>query len=205
MKILMEKLYDNLSEAKAFQISFEYFAHLYDDVIELDFTDTPCELCDRTTQIKDYLVPRANCKKPCSILSTCEFGVSQEVRDELITRFDITEDDFRPIRNKTGDIVYYQITPQHTMLPIYKENGWMPYPPCPRCGSRCFSTHDYSNEKGEPYYLITQEALDEMHDLNVTYERFDCHLPLFVISRRVYDFLIERYPRTHYFPFFLKE
>ena len=24
------------------------------------------------------------------------------------------------------------------------------------------------------------------------------------ISRRVYDYLTERYPRTHYFPFFLK-
>ena len=32
----------------------------------------------------------------------------------------------------------------------------------------------------------------------------DSHKPLTVISRRVYDYLTERYPRTHYYPFFLR-
>jgi len=36
-------------------------------------------------------------------------------------------------------------------------------------------------------------------------ERFLRHSVLFGISRRLYDFLIERYPRTHYYPFFLKK
>ena len=40
-----------------------------------------------------------------------------------------------------------------------------------------------------PYFYITREALDEMHDLNVTYEHFMWDYPLYVISRRGYDFL----------------
>ena len=44
-----------------------------------------------------------------------------------------------------------------------------------------------------------------MHDLNISYERFLRYSADYVISRRLYDFLTERYPRTHYFPLFLKE
>ena len=122
----------------------------------------------------------------------------------MINRFDITEADFRPIRNKKSEIVYYQITPQHVMKPIHKENDWHPYP-CSRCGSIRYSHKEYENEKGEFYYYISKQALDDMHDLNVTYERFDCYNPAYVISKRVYEFLVERYPRAHYFPFFLGE
>lgn len=204
MNVLMNSLYDDLDAAKAFCLSFTNFVHTYDDTCYFDFTEKPCEICDMAIQSKDYLVPRVNCKKPCGILSYLEFGVNPELRDALIERFDVTEDDFRPIRNKLGEIVYYQITPQHTMLPIYKANRWMPHRPCPRCGSQRFSHHDYENGKGEFFHYITQEALNEMRDLNVTFERFDTHQPLVVISRRVYDFLVEKYPRTHYVPFYLQ-
>lgn len=205
MRKLMDRLYSNIAEAKAFQLSFTNFIHMYDDVIENDFTTEPCETCDKAIQIKDYLFPRASCKRPYGILSTLEFGVNEELKNALIERFDVTEDDFRPIRNKKGQIVYYQITPQHVMLPIYKINRWMPYPKCGRCGSQRFSTRDYENEKGEFYHHISSEALEDMHDFNITYERFDFHMPLCVVSRRVYDFLVERYPQAHFTPFFLQK
>lgn len=202
MRTLMSSLYDNLDEAKAFELSFTNFVYTYDDTCYFDFTEKPCAVCDMAKQNRDYLVPRANCKKPCGILSYSAFGVSPELRDELIARFDITEADFRPIRTKGREIVYYQITPQHRMVPISNANGWMPYRPCPKCGSQRYSHHDFENDKGEFYHYITQEALDDLHDLNVTFETFHRE-PLVVISRRVYDFLVERYPRTHYVPFFL--
>ncbi|MBR3812028.1 MAG: hypothetical protein IKJ16_06865 [Agathobacter sp.] len=99
--------------------------------------------------------------------------------------------------------MFYQITPQHVMLPIYEENGWSSYI-CPKCGAVRYSGEEFENEKEEFYNYISQEALEEMHDFNITYEQFQCHMPKFIISRRVYDFLIEKYPRTHYFPLFLK-
>ena len=89
------------------------------------------------------------------------------------------------------------------MQPIFKENGWLPYA-CSRCGSIRYTNREQENEKGEFYYYISQGALDEMHDLNITYERFDMYMPFYVISKRVYEFLVEHFPRTHYFPFFLK-
>lgn len=106
MRKLMDRLYDNISEAKAFELSFTNFVYMYDDVIENDFTTEPCKTCDKAVQVKDYLFPRSSCRKPYGILSTLEFGVNQELRDALIENFDITDADFRPIRNKKGDIVY---------------------------------------------------------------------------------------------------
>ncbi len=205
MKTLMERLYDNIDEAKAFAISFTNFIYDYDDIAIDDYYAPPCKYCGRTIQVNDYLAPKANCKKPSGILTTFRFGVSPELRDELITHFDITEEDFRPIRSKRGEIVYYQITPQHTMLSLKDKNRWRVTKFCPQCGSVRYSDREYWNNHDEPYYYISQQALDEMHDINITYEEFTrFYIPRFVISRRVYDFLVERYPRSHYFPFFLK-
>ena len=202
---LMDRLYDNINEAKAFELSFTNFIYYYDDLFWGDFETTLCVRCKKSIQHRDYLYPKASCKKPCGILETLEFGVSPELRNELIERFDVTDEDFRPIYSKRGELVYYQVTPQHVMLPIHKENHWVPKDPCPVCGSVEYQHYDFENEKGEFYHYITQEALDNMHDFNVTYEGFRWYRPICVISRRVYDFLTERYPRTHYKPFFLKE
>lgn len=37
--------------------------------------------------------------------------------------FDVTEEDFRHVRTKRGEIVYYQVTPQHKLLPLHEVNG----------------------------------------------------------------------------------
>ena len=204
MKKYMDKLYDNLDETKAFASSFTNFAYFYDDMSSWDFHTEICNVCKKTYQSYDYLAPRASCKKPTSILHSLEFGVSEEVRNDLIEKFDITEEDFRPVRNKRGEIVYYQITPQHVMLPIHEENEWPQMDPCPCCGSIQYGFHDYRNEKNEFYYYISQAALDDMHDLNVSYEQFRFYMPMYIISRRLYDYLTELFPRTHYRPFYLK-
>lgn len=201
----MERLYDNLDEAKAFALSFTNFAYYYDDEARDDFWTVLCEKCGKAIQTRDYLCPRSSCKKPTSILHSLEFGVSPELRDDLIAQFDVTQEDFRPIRSKRGELVYYQITPQHVMLPLHEENEWPILQQCAECGCVLYDRPEKYNEKGEEFFLISQAALDDMHDFNITYESFRRHYPLFVISRRVYDYLTEHYPRTHYFPFFLKE
>ena len=200
---LMEKLYDNINDAKAFLLSFTNFVYMYDSEFWGDYYTPLCEECDNMIQSRDFLFPKANCQKPTGILDTFDFGVSPELRDDLIARFDVTEADFRPIRTKKGEIVYYQITPQHVMLPIHRENGWQISKICPQCGSIRYDQPRYYNSKNEPFYLISQTVLDDMHDFNVTYERFFRNRPIVIISRRVYDYLTECYPRTHYFPMFL--
>lgn len=205
MKKWMDKLYPDLDRAVAFELRLTHMIFTYDDLCYYDYTEPPCPRCNRALRTKPYLAPKANCKKPCGEIDYGGHGVHPELRDELIARFDITEKDFAPILNKRGEIVYYEITPRHTMLPIHRENRWMPYPPCLVCGSRQFSNHDFENENEEVYHLISPEALGDLHDLNVTFERFSTHEPLIVVSRRVYEFLTEKYPRTHYYPFYLPE
>ena len=205
MPKMMHKLYDNLEEAKAFAISFTNFAYFYDDWEKTDTYKLVCEYCYKEVQYADYQMPRSSAKKDTSILLSLEPGVSPSLRDELIENFDVTEADFRPVRTKKGEIVYYQITPQQVMLPLHEVNEWPIEEICSHCGAVLHDRPRRENAHGEPYFYITESAIKEMHDINVTYEKFRRHFPLFIISRRLYDFLIERYPRTHYFPFFVKE
>lgn len=72
--------------------------------------------------------------------------MTEEIRNELLSEFDIKKEDFREVCNK----------------------------------------------KGEPYYYITKEALDDMHDINRTLETFECFVPMYVVSRRVYDYLSKK-------------
>ena len=198
-----EKRYPNISQAVAFRIAFAPMAYKYGNVGWDDIERYVCERCGLTEQYADFLAPKSTFKKEFAILDTYHYGVSANVRKELIENFDVTEDDFRPCRNKSGDIVFYQITPVHTMLPLESVNRTRRLKPCKKCGSIQYREKEYKNENGYPYSFITQEALDDLHDLNVTYEKYEMHLPYWVISRRVYDFLIERYPRMNFEPVFL--
>lgn len=200
-----ERRYDNLSEAVAFQVAFEFMIYTYDDIGWYDMFEETCSRCRVYRQYKDFITPKANCKKDYAILDTLDYGVSETIRNELIENFDITEEDFRPARNKKGDIVYYQITPQHKMLPIKSVNRIKELKPCRKCGSIQHRMKIYKNRKDAEYYYITKEALEDMHDINVTYEDFEMFIPEVIVSRRVYDFLIERYPRMRFFPLFLAE
>ena len=60
-----------------------------------------------------FLAPKTSCKKNFGILHNLEFGVSEQIRNELLSEFDIQEEDFREVCNKKGDVVYWQITPRH--------------------------------------------------------------------------------------------
>ena len=201
----MHNLYDNLDEAKAFAISFTNFAYFYDDLEDTDTHKLVCEHCYKEVQYADYRMPKSSAKKDSAILHSLEPGVSPALRDELIAKFDVTEADFRPVRTKKDEIIYYQITPQHTLLPLHEVNMWPILSRCANCGNVRYNDIPKKNKKNESYHYITPEALTDMHDLNVTFEHFHRDYPLYVISRRLFDFLIERYPRTHYYPFFLKE
>lgn len=199
-----QKRYKNLDEAVAFEIAFEFMLYGYGDVGWDEYERYTCTRCGRIEQYNDYLVPKSSCKKDYSILDTYEYGVSIKVRDQLIANFDISEKDFRPIRNKRGDIVYYQITPQHTMKPIEAANRIRKLKNCKKCHSVQYRINEYKNKEGHLFYYITPEALEDLHDMNRTFENFDLHKPRYVVSRRVYEYLSEQYPRMQFIPLFLK-
>lgn len=199
-----EKRYPNISKAVAFRIAFTNVLCGYGNVGFDEIEKEICSLCGYSEQIADFLVPKSAIKKEYSILATYHYGVSINIRDILIDNFNITDDDFRPIRNKTGDVVYYQISPMHTMLPIISQNRIRKLSPCKCCGSIQYREKEYLNENGFPFSFISQEGLLDLHDVNKTFEEFDMFLPKWVVSRRVYDFLISKYPRMNFEPIFLK-
>ncbi|MBQ9700608.1 MAG: hypothetical protein IJV71_08325 [Lachnospiraceae bacterium] len=200
-----EKKYNNISDAVAFVIRFAFMIYSYDDIAPNEYYTEMCTTCRRSEQSKNFLAPKSNCKKDYGVLDIMEFGVSEQIRGELIENFDITKEDFREVCNKKGDVVYWQITPQYTMQPISSVNRVRQLKPCRKCGYIQHRMKEYENEKGENYYYITKEVLSEMHDINRTFETFDCFIPKYVVSRRVYDYLIDRYPRMKFEPMFLKE
>jgi hypothetical protein len=76
--------------------------------------------------------------------------------------------------------------------------------PCRECGSVQFREKVYKNKNGWPYSYISKEVLDDLHDLNETSEKFEMFMPKWIVSRRVYDYLTERFPRMNFQPVFLK-
>lgn len=200
-----EKLYGDLSEAVAFVIRFNPMVYTYGDIDMDDFETLLCSKCRHRIRDKVFLAPKASCKKEYAILHNLEYGVSEKIKEELIAEFDITEDDFRKICTKRGEIVYWQITPQHIMKPIYEFNRGRKLKPCSKCGFIQYRLKEYEHEPAIPYYYITKEVLEDMHDINRTYETFMRFYPKYFVSRRVYDYLIEKYPRMMFAPVFLKE
>jgi len=206
MKNLTRKLYPNIDEAVAFRICFDPMVFFYGDRAIGDFCTLLCRECYHEEQAMDYLAPRSNCKYDYGILVSLDYGVGDTLYHALIDNFDITEKDFRPVRNKRGEIVYHQIVGGHTMLPIHEVNGWLPET-CPVCGSQYYVTlnKEMYNEKGEQFYWMTKDVLADLHDLNVTMERFERYIPDWVVNRKVFEFLTELYPRMRFEPFFLHD
>ncbi len=205
MTNITEKNYDNISEAVAFVIRFTFMIYSYDNIAPCEIYTEICPTCKRRLQSRDFLTAKSSCKKDFAILDIMEFGVSEQIKRELLLNFDVTDRDFRQICNKKGDIVYWQITPEHIMKPILGVNRVRQLKPCRKCGFVQYRMKEYENSKGEEYYYISKEALDEMKDINRTFETFEGFIPKYVVSRRVYDYLIEKYPRMKFAPMFLKK
>jgi len=204
MTNINERRYPNIEEAVAFRIAFSPMLYSYGDTNWYDIEEVVCSRCGITHQVSDFLAPKSACKKEYAILDTYHYGVSNSIREALISNFDITNEDFRPIRNKTGEIVFYQIEPCHTMLPVMGINRIRELKPCKKCGSIQYRENKYKNERGNPYAYINAEILNDLSDLNVSFEKYEMFLPWYVVSRRVYDFLSCQYPRMTFIPLFLK-
>ena len=207
MKNVNERRYPNIDKAVAFEIAFDPFVYFYDNVPFEKFIEEPCDKCLFPLQTGDYLSSRAYCKKDYGILATYEYGVGDKLFNELINNFDISEDDFRPIRTLKGEVVFHQIIGGHILPPIHEINGWIPIT-CEKCGRTWWNDSglELYNENDEEYHFITEEAYLDLHDLNRTSELMGkFYYPKRIVNRRVYDFLSERYPRMSFRPFFLSK
>lgn len=206
MKNINETRYPNIKDAVAFRIAFAPLLYTYDNAKYSDLFRCVCSQCGMEEQMIDFLAPKSNCKnRDGAILDIYRYGVSIEVHDLLIEKFDITENDFRPVRNKTGDVVFYQITPVHILPPIGNVNRIKMLKPCRKCGASQYRIKEYTNENGWPYYYISKQAYAGISDLCETSEKFQMYIPYYIVSKEVYNFLTAQYPRMIFYPVFLKD
>ena len=91
------------------------------------------------------------------------------------------------------------------MLPISDVNDWKSLKHSRKCGRTQYRENDRKAALvGDDIVFISQKALDDLHDLNCTLEKFNMYMPYFIISKRVYEFFAKNYPRLLFDPVFLK-
>ena len=118
--------------------------------------------------------------------------------------FGVSEKIFRTICSSRGNVVLgYQISPLNILPPTFLENG-KKEDYCKYCGRKIYEIREdlYSlkayNGLGYPTY-ITQEAFNELQDVNGLYENNDS----IIISLDLYNYLIKKYPKLECRPVFL--
>lgn len=205
MKNINERNYSNISDAVAFVVRFAFMVYGYDDIAPIEFYSKECTTCGKNIQSKDLLVPKSSFKKEYGVTSLIDPVISDDIKKALIDNFDISENDFRPVYTKKGELVCWQITPKSVLMPMISVNRIRQLKPCRKCGRVQYRINEYTNDKGYFYYYMTKDALEAMSDINRTYEEYNGYRSECVVSRRVYEYLIERYPRMIFEPIFLKE
>lgn len=61
---------------------------------------------------------------------------------------------------------YGNLSPSHIMKPIFDVNKIKALKPCKKCGFIQYRMKEYENDNGEPYYYISKEVLEDLHDIN---------------------------------------
>lgn len=205
MKNINERNYPNIDEAVAFMIDFVPMIYTYDSIAPIEFYNEICEKCGLCEQNTEYLAPKSSMKKEYGQLcSIGEYAVSVRIKNELCERFDISNEDFIPVKTKRGEIFAYQIAPKKVMRPLSEANRVRTLLPCKHCGSFQHRIHEYKNAKGNHYFYITEEMLESVGDMARSVERFHMYLPEYIVSRRVYEYLISEDRSMRFRPLFLK-
>ena len=123
------------------------------------------------------------------------------------------KEDFLEVKDKRGEVVAYQIQPQHLITGFAMDNNMRLVDKCINCGLK---RYEYDME---PFY-ISEELLKQLHGLNRTtevtgpvIEKYDENQkekvyslvePWYIINKEVFTLLHEKYPRMQFIPIFKK-
>lgn len=219
MKTYEQKNWPNeVGKAVAYSLDFVSMAYGYGNDIHEDYFK-PC--CEKTKSVsvhyKDFEFPKTKTiLRPYLQLKWLYYAISPELKDDIIA-FGIDDyetDVFRPVWTRKHDKpICYSIEPKHILKPIARENNYDTKVICENCDvvwtfpkQDDITVHTEYNGLGRPWY-IGQDVLDKMHDFNVTYEYFGPGGYLcreVIVSKRVHDFIIAKYPRAEFRPVVLK-
>ena len=204
-----EKTWGNCENIVAYSLNFVQMCYGYDsDSLEKYYKSVCPHYNDLSFQINDFEYPKSGfSKKDYYILDSYDYGVSEKLRLDMI-QFGVSENNFRPIYNRDHSIILgWQIEPTHQLFPTYIENGMEKKCICEYCN---FCTYELRSEFEDKYHnsynglglpdFISSKALAELNEygIAVTGDKHSVY-----ISLRLYDFLLEKYPRIECRPVIL--
>lgn len=205
-----------IEKAVAYCPNFVSMAYGYDSDVHEDYFK-PC--CDKgkgvSVHYKDFEFPKSKViLKPYFQLDWYYYAVSPELKEQIIEYGidDNTEDVFRPVWTRKHDKpICFSIEPKNTIEPIAQINHYKTKTICENCHITWATLNDsdytVNNGIGKPLY-ITKEILNGLHDFNVTSEYFGPGgylLRQVIVSKRIHDFILNKYPRAEFRPVLLIE
>lgn len=201
------------NEAVAYSLNFVSIAYGYGDDIHEDYFKPCCEKAKSVSvHFRDFEYPKSKTiLKPYVQLDWGFYAINEELKNAIL-EFGIDDegDVFRPVWTRKHDKpLCFSIEPKHILKPIAKENNYATKIICKDCDvvwayrkSDDITAVTEFNGMGRPLY-IGKEVIESMHDFNVTYEYFGPGGYLcreVIISKRVHDFIISKYPRAEFRP-----
>lgn len=203
-------------KAVAYSLNFVSMAYGYGNDIHEDYF-RPC--CDRTKSVsvhyRDFEFPKSKAiLKPYLQLDWYFYAIDENLKNAILEfGIDDNEDIFRPVWTRKHDNpICFSIEPKNVLKPIAKENNYGTKTICENCDvvwayikDDDITAHSEFNGAGRPVY-INKAVLESMHDFNVTYEYFGPGgylLRKVIISKRVHDFILSKYPKAEFRPVLL--
>lgn len=208
MKTFAEKTWgDACKRAVAYSLNFVQMCYGYgSDGHETYFESVCSHKEDYSIQVKDFEYPKGGfSKKDYYVLDWLEYGVSEQLKTDLL-KYGITEENFRPIYTRKHDVILgWQISPQTILSPTYQVNGQNKICCCSECEYYIYEHKDEIpvfeiNDGFGPPYFITQEALDVLNEVSIALT--DDKLSVY-ISQSLYEYLLQKYPRIECCPVLL--
>ena len=207
MSSFAEKNWGKLYHVVAYSLNFVQMCYGYDSDSSKDYYKSLCPHCeDYSIQFRDFEYPKGGfSKKDYYILDTCDYGVSDRLKEDLL-EFGVPEMDFRPIYTRNHDsILGWQITPHHILPSTYQVNGMEKKCCCPICDLYKYEYKDefsplkYYDGIGNPDF-INDEALNCLNKYSIALTE-DKHSVY--ISSDLYEHLLKKYPRIECRPVIL--
>lgn len=203
------------NNAVAYILNFHTIVFSYETIDEDDYVGLCCESANWKcapiyVQKKDYLLPKSEFGKKKYVQTMLGNAVSIDMRNEIMEVGFATENDFRDIKDKKGNIVCYQLDPKNVIKGFAEINEMHFVDMCKNCGMKRYVLGE------EPYYM-NQEILNSFRGLARTEALFGSAPepgekesgrkivlePCIIIDKSMYEFLIKKYPRIEVIPIFL--
>lgn len=196
-----------MEEAVAYIPYFGRMCYEYDD--SPNFFKIACNKCCHDIQIDNLEIKNQGAiKKYKDDFATFrhvgqDFSVVTIPMYQYLCESGVDKRYFRPVyaRRDKENPIGYQIYSEDALPEGAVISGKYEYYECRKCKAKIA---EYQMTEQYEHFYITKDAVDNMKPISVTYELYS-RRPEIVVSKEVYDAIIEKDPKAYFFPVYLKE